>query len=122
MIEKDVFRSSHRRFSVAKGVLSKISQNSQEKTCARASFLIKLQEILNVKYTECNRNLEFEKRTDQNFIPQNLRQGKEYCIRKKKKLLKQCLYEYILAFAGWWSIFWEMVGSGECILAGGRWW
>ena len=44
---------------------------------------------------------------------------------KKKKLLKQCLkeviYEYILAFAGWWSIFWEMVGSGGYILAGGGW-
>ena len=32
------------------------------------------------------------------------------------------LYEYILAFAEWWSIFWEMVGSGGCILAGGGWW
>ena len=70
--------------------------------------------------------MEFEKRTDQNFITQNLRHGKEYCISKKKKLLKQCLkeviYEYILAFAGWWSIFWEMVGSGGYILAGGGWW
>ena len=36
------FRSSHRRCSVRKGVL-KNSQNSQENTCARASFLIKLQ-------------------------------------------------------------------------------
>ena len=45
---------------------------------------------------------------------------------EEKKLLKQCLkeviYEYILAFAGWWSIFWEMVGSGGYILAGGGWW
>ena len=32
------------------------------------------------------------------------------------------LYEYILAFVEWWSIFWEMVGSGGCILAGGGWW
>ena len=67
--------------------------------------------------------MEFKKRTDQNFITQNLRHGKEYCISKKKKLLKQCLkeviYEYILAFAGWRSIFWEMVGSGGYILAGG---
>ena len=79
-----------------------------------------------VAASECSRNLEFEKRTDQNFITQNLRHGKEYCISKKKKLLKQCLkeviYEYILAFAGWWSIFWEMVGSGGYILAGGGWW
>ena len=83
--------------------------------------------------------MEFEKRTDQNFITQNLRHGKEYCISKKKKLLKQCLkeviYEYILAFARWWSIFWEMVGSGGYILSaialapifwlvvgGGGWW
>ena len=70
--------------------------------------------------------MEFEKRTDQNFITQNLHHGKEYCISKKKKLLKQCLkeviYQYILAFAGWWSIFWEVVGSGGYILAGGGWW
>ena len=76
--------------------------------------------------SECSRNLKFEKRTDQNFITQNLRHGKEYCISKKKKLLKQCLkeviYEYILAFAGWWSIFWEVVGSGGYILAGGGFW
>ena len=82
-------------------------------------------------YSESSRNLEFKKQTDQNFITQNLHQ---YCILKKKELLKQCLkeviYEYILAFAGWRSIFWEMVGSGGYILAGGghilaggeRWW
>ena len=35
-------RSSHRRCSVEEKVFSKISQNSQETTCARASFLIKL--------------------------------------------------------------------------------
>ena len=35
-------RSSHRRCSVKKAFLE-ISQNSQENTCARASFLIKLQ-------------------------------------------------------------------------------
>ena len=62
-----------------------------------------------VKCTECRRNLEFEKLTNQTFIKQNLRHGKEYCVSKKKKLLKQCLkeviYEYILAFAVWWSIF-----------------
>ena len=78
-----------------------------------------------VAASEYNRNLEFEKRTNQNFITQILRHGKEYCISKKKKLLKQCLkeviYEYILAFAGWWSIFWEVVGSGGYILAGGGW-
>ena len=45
---------------------------------------------------------------------------------EEKKLLKQCqkevTYEYILAFAGWWSVFWEVVGSGGYILAGGGWW
>ena len=70
--------------------------------------------------------MEFEKRTDQNFITQNLRHNKEYCISKKKTLFKQCLKEvlneYILVFAAWWSIFWEMVGSGGYILAGGAWW
>ena len=67
--------------------------------------------------------MEFEKRTDQNFITKNLHHGKAYCISKKKKLLKLCLkeviYQYILAFAGWWSIFWDMVGSGG---SGGWWW
>ena len=80
----------------------------------------KLKKILNiVKYS---RNLEFEKLTDQNFITQNLHHGKEYCISKKKELLKQSLkeviHEYILAAVH----FWEMVGSGGYILAGGGWW
>ena len=35
------FRGSHQRCSVKKGIL-KISQNSQENTCATVSFLIKL--------------------------------------------------------------------------------
>ena len=65
------------------------------------------------------------------FIFGNLRHGKEYCILKKKKLLKQCqkevIYEYIFAFAGclsgflgwWWvvvNIFWLMVDGGR------SWW
>ena len=45
---------------------------------------------------------------------------------RRKAMLKQCLkeviYEYILAFAGCRFIFWEMVGSGGYILAGGGWW
>ena len=36
-------RSSHQRCSVEEKVFAVISQNSQETTCARASFLIKLQ-------------------------------------------------------------------------------
>ena len=79
--------------------------------------------MLNI--VKCRRNLEFEEQTGQNFITQNLRHGKEYCISKKKKLLEQChkevIFEYILAFAGW-SIFWEVVGSGGYILSGGGWW
>ena len=72
-------------------------------------------------------------KNNQNFITQNLRHGKEYCILKKKTLLKQCqkevIYEYILAFSGWWFIFLEVVGGGGYILAGrwvvigsGGWW
>ena len=45
---------------------------------------------------------------------------------RRKRNLKQCqkdiLYEYILAFAGWWSTFWEMVGSGGYVLGDGGWW
>ena len=70
--------------------------------------------------------MEFEKRTDQNFITQNLRHVKEYRILKKKKLLKQCqkevTYDHTLAFAGWWPIFWVVVGGGGYVLGGGRWW
>ena len=77
--------------------------------------------------SECSRNLEFEKQTDQNLITKNLRHGKEYHISKKKTLLKQCqkevIYEYILAFVGCWFIFWEVIGSGGYILVGGAcWW
>ena len=65
---------------------------------------------------KCSRNFEFEKQTNQNFITQNLRRGKEYCILKKKKLLKQCqkevIYEHIFAFAGRWPIFWVVMGGG----------
>ena len=112
-------------------VLSKhnylIYKNKQYKPCNLELVKYKLQNILNiVKCAECSRNLEFEKRTDQNFITQNPHRGAEYCVWKKKKLLKQCqkevIYEYILAFEGWWSIFWEVVGSGGYILADGGWW
>ena len=72
--------------------------------------------------SECSRNLKLEKRTIKT-LSQNLRHGKQYCISKKKKLLKQCqkkvIYEYILAFVGWWSLFWGVAGSGGYILAGG---
>ena len=72
--------------------------------------------------------MELEKRTDQNFVPQNQISVAESNIafQKKKKLLKQCLkeviYEYILTFVGWWSIFWEVVGGGGYVLAGSGWW
>ena len=95
-------------------------KNKQYKSCSLKLVKYQLQKILNiVKCTECSRSLEFEKRTDQNFITQNLPHGKEYCISKKKILLKQSqkevMYEYILVFAGWWSIFWKVVGSGGSI-------
>ena len=35
---------------------------------------------------------------------------------------KEVIYEFILAFVEWRSIFGEMVGSGVYILAGGGWW
>ena len=77
---------------------------------------------------KCSSNFEFKKQTDQNFITQNIHHEKDYRISKKKKLLKQCqkeaLHEYILAFAGWWSIFgwgWVVYGGGY-ILAVGGWW
>ena len=48
---------------------------------------------------------------------------------EEKETVKQCqkevIYEYILAFAAWWSIFWVIVvvdGGGGYILAGGGWW
>ena len=56
-------------------------------------------------------------------LSQNLYHKKEDYISKKKTLLKQpekeVIYEYILAFVGWWSIFWEVIGSGGYVLAGG---
>ena len=77
----------------------------------------------------CSKNLEFEKRTDQNFITQNFRHGKQHCISKKKKLLKQCqkevICEYILAFAGWWSFFGKcqvVVGIFWLVVGGSGWW
>ena len=39
------FRTSHQRCSIKKGFLKKISQNSQENTSDRVSFLIKLQAL-----------------------------------------------------------------------------
>ena len=39
-----------------------------------------------------------------------------------KQSQKEVIYEYILAFEGWWSIFWKVVGSGGYILAGNGWW
>ena len=139
-----MYRSSRQDLFCKKGALRSFAKFTGKHLC-HSLFLIKLQasgnifisikkEILArvfcysyrlppVAASECSRSMEFEKRTDQNFSTQNLREGKEYCISKNKKLLKQCLkeviYEYILAFARWWSIFWKVVGSGGCILAAG---
>ena len=138
-------------------MLLEISQNSQENTCARVSFLKKFQASNFIKKVPqaCNiikkrdsvtgvflwiakflttpiltehlrwlllnvsRILELKKRTDQNFVIQNLLHGKQYCMLKQCQ--EQVIYEYILAFAGWWSIFGEVLGGGGYILAGGGW-
>ena len=39
-----------------------------------------------------------------------------------KTMSKEVIYEFILAFVEWRSIFGEMVGSGVYIWAGGGWW
>ena len=36
-----------------------------------------------------------------------------------KTMSKGAIFEFILAFAGWQSIFWVVVGGGGCIVAGG---
>ena len=85
-----------------------ISQDSQENNLCQSLFFKKeiLAHVFSFEFCEiskntysyrrppvaasqCSRNLEFEKRTDQNFITQNIHQQKEYCISKKKNLLKQ---------------------------------
>ena len=84
----------------------------------------KLWKIFNI--VKCSRNFEFGKRTDQNFVTQMSLSRKGLSYFRRKKNLKQCqkevIYGYILAFAGWWSIFWVMVGCHGCILVGGGWW
>ena len=74
--------------------------------------------------------MESEKQADQNFITQHLRHVMEYRISKKKKLLKQCqkevIYKYILAFSGWWWVYfdwwWVVVDIFWLVVAGGGWW
>ena len=72
-------------------VLSKhnylIYKNKQNKFCNLKFLKYKLQKILNI--LKCSKNFEFEKRTDQNCITQNVRHGRECRISTKKKLLKQ---------------------------------
>ena len=73
-------------------VLSKhdylIYKNKQNKFCNLKFLKYKLQKILNI--LKCSKNFEFENRTDQNCITQNVRHVREYRISTKKKLLKQC--------------------------------
>ena len=59
-----------------------IYKNKQYKSCNLKHEKHKLEKI--VKCTECSRNLIFEKRTDQNFITQNLRHGKNVAFPKKR--------------------------------------
>ena len=78
---------------------------------------------------KCSGNFEFKKRIHLNFITQNLRDLKEYCISKKKKLLKHCqkrrLYLNIFwllrgggPFFGWWVV---VRGGGYNLVCGGWW-
>ena len=53
------FRSNHRRCSVKKGVLRNFLENSQESTCARASFLIKLAQVFSCEFCEISKNTFF---------------------------------------------------------------
>ena len=39
-----------------------------------------------------------------------------------KQYQKDVIYEYILTFVSWWSIFWLVVDGGGHILACGGWW
>ena len=92
----------------AKKLFLEISQDSRENNLCQSLFFKKeiLAHVFSFEFceiskntysyrrplvaaSECSRNLEFEKRTDQNFITQNIHQQQEYCISKKKNLLKQ---------------------------------
>ena len=78
-----------------------------------------------VAASECSRNLEFEKQTDQNFITENLHHGDLHFEEKDtvKAMSKGgYIWIYFGFFVGWWSMFWEVIGSGGYILAGGGWW
>ena len=97
-------------------------KKKQNKSCNLQFLKYKLSKILNI--VKCSRNFEFEKGTDQNFITQNLCHVKDYCIFEEKRncenqYRKEVIYGYTLAFAGWWSILWVVVGSGGYILSGG---
>ena len=75
--------------------------------------------------SECSRNLGFEKQTDQNLSHKISVTERNIAFQRKinfKQSQKEVIYEYILAFEGWWSIFWKVVGSGGYILAGNGWW
>ena len=63
-----------------------------------------------VKCIECSRNLEFEKRTDQNIIPQNPRHGQEHCISKKKKMYKG---GYIWIYIGFCGVVVHFLANGR---------
>ena len=78
--------------------------------------------ILNI--VKCSRNFEFDKQTDQKLYHTKSPSWKGI-FNFEEKELKQCqkevIYEYILAIAGWWSIFWVVVGGSGYILADGGW-
>ena len=54
------------------------------------------------------------------------RSRKGILYSEENETLKQCqkdvIYEYILAFVSWWSIFWLVVdGDGYILARGGLW-
>ena len=76
------------------------------------------------------RNLDFHQtyrndQTDQTYHTKSPSRKKILHFKEKetvKKCQKEVIYEYISTFAGCWSIFWTVVGSGRYILCGGGWW
>ena len=62
-----LFRSSHRRCSVEKVFLG-ISKSSQEKTCARVSFLIRLQRCFSVNFLKFLRNPFLQSKSGRLFL------------------------------------------------------
>ena len=84
---------------------------SVQLTCQPVNFA-KFLRTPPVTASECSRNLEFEKRTDQNeLITQNLRHGKEYYISKKKAVKTMSKGGYIWIYFGFCRVVVHFLGS-----------